>query len=325
MRRSKGKQKTPEQMRRRANRRQRLFHMIGRLFFLSVLAAAAVLALTIFFKVDTIAVEGATRYTAEEIVAGMTVKQGDNLYLWNKVKEADMLLEKFPYLQTVQMRRRLPDTVEVTVTECSAVAAAPYSGGYLFVSAQGKALEQSANDGGLPVVVGTTLNDVTLGRVLTAENGEQAEVLLDILQNLDAAGMLEQLSFLNLSDLTDIRIGYQDRFDIRLESVNNLSYYLRFAQTVIDERLSPSDIGRLYWDTQNRLHFIPDTADNVARSGMATASTGTTVPVTADGDADAAADDGDAAQQSGGAGGDTPEDDGAAEDDEGVQEDSEDG
>ena len=163
MRRRRRKQKTPEQMRRRANRRHRFFHMIGRLFFLGVLVAAAVLALTIFFKVETVKVEGATRYTAEEIIAGMNVKQGDNLYLWNKVKESDMLLEKFPYLQTVQMRRRLPDTVEITVTECSAVVAVPYSGGYLYVSAQGKALEQSANDGGLPVVVGATLNDVALG------------------------------------------------------------------------------------------------------------------------------------------------------------------
>lgn len=284
MRRRRRKQKTPEQMRRRANRRHRFFHMIGRLFFLGVLVAAAVLALTIFFKVETVKVEGATRYTAEEIIAGMNVKQGDNLYLWNKVKESDMLLEKFPYLQTVQMRRRLPDTVEITVTECSAVVAVPYSGGYLYVSAQGKALEQSANDGGLPVVVGATLNDVALGCVLTQENGDETEALLDILQNLDAAGMLEQLSFINLSDLTDIRIGYQDRFDIRLKSINNLSYYLRFAQTVIDERLSPSDIGRLYWDAQNRLHFIPDTADNVARSGMASASTNATEPAVTDTD-----------------------------------------
>lgn len=284
MRRRRRKQKTPEQMRRRANRRHRFFHMIGRLFFLGVLVAAAVLALTIFFKVETVKVEGATRYTAEEIIAGMNVKQGDNLYLWNKVKESDMLLEKFPYLQTVQMRRRLPDTVEITVTECSAAVAVPYSGGYLYVSAQGKALEQSANDGGLPVVVGATLNDVVLGRVLTQANGEETEALLDILQNLDAAGMLEQLSFINLSDLTDIRIGYQDRFDIRLKSINNLSYYLRFAQTVIDERLSPSDIGRLYWDAQNRLHFIPDTADNVARSGMASASTNATEPAVMDTD-----------------------------------------
>lgn len=284
MRRRRRKQKTPEQMRRQANRRHRFFHMIGRLFFLGVLVAAAVLALTIFFKVETVKVEGATRYTAEEIIAGMNVKQGDNLYLWNKVKESDMLLEKFPYLQTVQMRRRLPDTVEITVTECSAAVAVPYSGGYLYVSAQGKALEQSANDGGLPVVVGATLNDVVLGRVLTQANGEETEALLDILQNLDAAGMLEQLSFINLSDLTDIRIGYQDRFDIRLKSINNLSYYLRFAQTVIDERLSPSDIGRLYWDAQNRLHFIPDTADNVARSGMASASTNATEPAVMDTD-----------------------------------------
>ena len=81
MRRRKRKQKTPEQMRKRANRRQRFFHTVGRLLFVGILLSAAVLALTVFFKVDTISVEGSTKYTPEEIVAGMDVKKGDNLYL----------------------------------------------------------------------------------------------------------------------------------------------------------------------------------------------------------------------------------------------------
>ena len=58
-------------------------------------------------------------------------------------------------------------------------------------------------------------------------------------------------------------------------------YRLRFASTVIDERLSPSDIGRLYWDTQNRLHYVPDTAENVAASAAGT-QTESSIPVNLD-------------------------------------------
>ena len=68
LRRRRRKQKTPEQQRRRANRRQRFFHAVGRVLFIGILVAAAILALTIFFKVNTISVEGAMRYSAEEIV-----------------------------------------------------------------------------------------------------------------------------------------------------------------------------------------------------------------------------------------------------------------
>ena len=217
MRRRRRRQKTPEQVRRRVSRRQRFFHTIGRILFLGILLAAATLALTVFFKVDTITVEGAQKYRAEEIVAGMDVKQGDNLYLWNKVKVCDAMLEKFPYLQSVQIRRHLPNALVVTVTECSASVAIASNGGYLLLSKEGKALEQSANSNGLPVVTGMTLTDVPLGKILSSDSSEAADDLLTILQTLDAADMLKDLAFINLSDLHDIHIGYLKRFDIRVD------------------------------------------------------------------------------------------------------------
>ena len=266
MRRRRRKQKTPEQQRRHANRRQRFFRVVGRVLFIGILLAAAIVALTVFFRVHTITVEGAARYTAEEIVAGMDVKQGDNLYLWNKVKVTDELLQQFPYLETVQIRRHLPDTLVVTVEECTAVVAVPSDGGYYYLSEQGKVLEQNAADGGLPVVTGVTLSGLTPGQMVEPGEDAYVDAMLEVLQTMDAGGMLDGLRFINLQDLTDIRIGYDGQFDIRIGTMDGLVYRLRFAKTVIDERLSPSDIGQLYWDSQNRLHFVPGTAESVAAS-----------------------------------------------------------
>lgn len=312
MRRRKRRQKTPEQMRRRVSRRQRFFHMIGRILFLGILLAAAILALTVFFKVDTITVEGAQKYRAEEIVAGMDVKQGDNLYLWNKVKVCDALLEKFPYLESVQIRRHLPNALVVTVTECSASVAVSSNGGYLLLSEQGKALEQSATNNGLPVVTGMTLTDVPLGQILPRESSDAAEDLLTILQTMDAADMLGNLDYINLSDLHDIHIVYQDRFDIRVGSVDNLAYQLRFAQTVIEERLSPSDIGQLYWDAQNRLHYVPDTAENVEKAGLGLASSTVVTDLTPDDTAQTDAEDAQSSELSEGSGDETQDSNDAA-------------
>lgn len=278
MKRRERKQITPDQERRRANRRQRIIRAAGRVLFLAILVAAAICALTIFFKVKTISVEGAMRYHAEEIVAGMGVKQGDNLYLWNKVKVSDRLLHDFPYLESVQIRRRLPDTLMVTVTECSGAVAVPSGTGYCYLSEQGKVLELSETDGGLATVSGVALEDAEPGELVERAQDAYVDALLDVLQTLDAAGMLDGLRFINLTDLTDIRIGYEGRFDIRVGTLDGLSYRIRFAQTVIGERLSPSDIGRLYWDDQNRLHFVPDTAENVAASANET-ETGSSPPV----------------------------------------------
>ena len=48
---------------------------------------------------------------------------------------------------------------------------------------------------------------------------------------------------------------------------------------MIDERLSPSDIGRLYWDKDDRLHFVPDTAESVAASATGTETIAGSAPV----------------------------------------------
>lgn len=266
MKKRKRKQKTPQQQRRRANRRQRILYIAGRAAFLAVLLAAAILALTVFFKVETIRVEGSSRYAAADIADSMDVKVGDNLYLWNKVKEGDKLLERFPYLDSVLIRRHLPDTLVVTVTECQAALAVPSDGGYYRVSSKGKVLEITPEDGGLPVATGVPLMGMQPGQMIDPTVDAYADALLTVLTALDASGLLPEVDFVNLQSLTDIRIGYQERFDLRVGTLEQMAYRLRFAMTVIGERLSPSDIGRLYWDARDRLHFVPDTAENVAKS-----------------------------------------------------------
>ena len=87
-------------------------------------------------------------------------------------------------------------------------------------------------------------------------------------QALGEQQMADDLQFINLQELTDVRIGCGGRFDLRIGAVDSdLSYRVRFAQTVISDRLSPSDIGKLYWDDEGRMHFVPETAEEVARSG----------------------------------------------------------
>ena len=277
MSRRKRRRHTPEPYPRRG-RARRFFRTLGRVLFTCVLMAAAVAALAVFFKVKTISVEGAMKYGSEELISGMDIQKGDNLYLWNKNRVIADLMRDFPYLETVQLRRRLPDALVLTVTECSAAAAVKNEDGtFTYISAAGKLLENSTSDSALPIVIGVTLDGEQPGDFIRQAADVHTDALLEILQTVDAAEMLDKLSFINVQDLTDIRIGCDKRFDIRVGTLDDLAYRLRFAQTVIDERLSPSDIGRLYWDTQERMHFVPDTAENVAKSGTEQASS---APVT---------------------------------------------
>lgn len=103
---------------RRPGKFRRALHALSRAVLLLLLTAAAIVMMTIFFKVNTISVEGAEKYSVEEITNALDISKGDNLYLWNKMKVQEHLLEKLPYLDSVRIRRHLPDALVLTVTEC---------------------------------------------------------------------------------------------------------------------------------------------------------------------------------------------------------------
>lgn len=227
MRRRRRKKHTPDQMEQQ-RRGRKIFRVLGRVLLTGIVLVAAVVAMTVFFRVKNVSVEGAAQYSSEELIAGMDVKKGDNLYLWNKKRVISDLMHSFPYLESVQLRRKIPDSLVLTVTECTAAAAVQNEDNtFTYVSAGGKVLENNAEDGGLPIVLGVTL-DAQIGDFLETGTDAHIDAMLNVLKNMDAAGLLEKMSFLNLNDLTDVRIGYDKRFDIRAAALDDLSYRLRF-------------------------------------------------------------------------------------------------
>ena len=106
----------------RRHRRFRFTKLYGVLSALVILAAV-IGGCIVFFKVDTIHVEGNERYTADQIVEAAGVRQGDNMYLLNKFKMIDQIKEKLTYVDDVTIRRKLPNTLNITVDEYTVAAA----------------------------------------------------------------------------------------------------------------------------------------------------------------------------------------------------------
>lgn len=94
-----------------------------RLLCLAVVIAAFLGALTMFFRIDMIVVEGNERYTEEQIIEAAGVQKEQNLVLLNKYKVKQSIFDTLPYVETVVINRKYPDALILTVTECTASAA----------------------------------------------------------------------------------------------------------------------------------------------------------------------------------------------------------
>ena len=83
---------------RKRKRGRRRFGLLFKLLCGAALVAAATLGATVFFQVETIAVVGNSRYTAQEVIDASGVQIGDNLFQMNKNQISQQILQRLPYV-----------------------------------------------------------------------------------------------------------------------------------------------------------------------------------------------------------------------------------
>lgn len=128
----------------RRDRRQSLF--IGA----AAVSSAALVMLSViffaFFKVKKIEVAGETPYSDSRITELCEFSKGDNLMFIDTVNSEQQVLDALPYIESCQIRRTIPNVVEVNVTCANTLGVAEIGSGFWsIVSTGGKILENVTN------------------------------------------------------------------------------------------------------------------------------------------------------------------------------------
>ena len=110
---------------------------------MAAIVAAVIFGVAIFFKVNTVEVQGNTIYSAEEIRSASGIQKGDNLFTLNKEAAAGSIKASLPYVETVSIIRFLPDKIVIEVKESDATFAVTTDTNTTWlINSVGKALEQ---------------------------------------------------------------------------------------------------------------------------------------------------------------------------------------
>ena len=247
-----------------ANRRRRRgrFSFLLKLLCVLLIIGATVAALTVFFKVQSIRVSGNARYSEEEIVAASGIRLEDNLFLLNKYSAAQAIFETLPYVEEAAINRALPDTIVITVQECTAAAGVVTQEGVWLISANGKLLEQTdALPDGCPGIVGVEPEAPALSAQLSLgeEKTLTTETLLTLVKTADGCGMLPDIGSIDLSDAESITFTYLGRFTVRLPWDSDMDYIFRSVQGTVNA-LESNETGELNYmllKSKGEMHFIP--------------------------------------------------------------------
>lgn len=251
---------------RSTNRRRRKgrFSFLLRLLCSLLILGAAIAALTLFFRVQTIEVSGGERYSAQEVIDASGIEIEDNLFLLNKYNAAQAIFDLLPYVEETTINRRLPDTIVITVQECDAAAALETPSGFWLISENGKLLEQTdAVPVSCPLVTGIEPADAAPSTQLS-EGGERAEavtVLLTILRTAKQREMLADLRHIDLTDPEAIHFAYLERFTVKLPWDADMDTILRGMEEVVTGELESNQTGEINFmnlASKGWINFIPD-------------------------------------------------------------------
>ncbi len=235
---------------------------------------ALTLGLSVFFKVKTIVVSGAQKYSAWTVKEASGIEEGDNLLSFGSIKACGKIIAELPYVESVRIGIKLPDTVNIEIKELDvAYAVRDSSGLWWLMTADGKMIDQvdAATAGGYTQIEGIKLDMPTIGGQAVAaqedrpsaapsdtEDGEtemtipitvtaqdKLNTALEILQYLEENGVIGQITLVNVEDIGNLRMNYNgDQYEIRLGDTSRLSYKIELMYKAI-KSLKEYDTGLL--------------------------------------------------------------------------------
>lgn len=228
------------------------------IFFTAVLVVLVIVAgCIVFFKVSNvdIYVRGAggetnllapgDSYTQEEILKAAGIQIGDNLCLLNRNRTAINILDRLPYISSVSIRKSLPGTLTLTITESQAVAAIQVGEEtWWLIDINGKLLEPAQDNRGYITVEGLTLLEPEAGQELCVPDGSDSEVpsqslqkdsLIQLLPPLQDYDLLDDIVTISLTSESEVVLDYDSRIKVKLPLEADFDYMIEYFSSILTE------------------------------------------------------------------------------------------
>ena len=223
--------------RRRPSRRAGRF--LGLYIFLSIILITVVIVAgcVVFFKVNQFEVKGNNRYAAEEIVEASGIDTGDNLCLVKKTDAAGKVLSRLSYVRSVNIRRKLPDTIVITVVETDAVAAVKTEDSWWLMNAEGQLLEELKDAGDYIEITGLPLVAPKAGETVAVEADYRLmrRSLIELLTAMQGRDLLKKVRSIQCSDEAQLIMNYNGQLKVKMRTDADYDYQVKMLEAVLEK------------------------------------------------------------------------------------------
>lgn len=220
--------------RRRLKKRKQIIFYTFSLFLL--LVVAVILSLTVFFKVETITVEGKTPYSNDKVIKMSGINKNDNLFLIDKSKAAENIMQRLPYIGSVKISNKLPSGIVISVEKTSEKCAIANGEGYVLTNEDSKVLQVGVTeiDAKLIVISGGNVKKSEIGKNIEFENKETQDLVRKIMESVKI-NKINDITQIDVSDKLNIKMTYQNRIELLFGSILQIDKKMKFAVEVLEK------------------------------------------------------------------------------------------
>lgn len=249
--RKRNRQSLPQPPRRRRRHGRRGLYAAAA--FLIIIAAGAALCCTVFFRIEKVELHGDSGYTEEQIKAAGGIAEGARLMLFSGERAAALIQDSLPYAETVQIRKKLPDTLVVTAEAPRLRARVNAGTGMLLISGKGRILEEGYEGGEAEYLPEDPR--VSGGYVVFGEG--ELEGCNSIYAAASAGGVAGVTAVSAAGGGAQAYFVYDGRVKVKLGGLNGLEYKMKFAKYFIENGLGADETGVADVSKGGTLHFNP--------------------------------------------------------------------
>lgn len=232
------------------NKQEKKASIIGKILkwtslFLVFIAMIVFATVSPIFNITEVDVTGNKRLSKEQVVDLSGIETDENIFKEN-LSDSKKSIKQSGYIESVNIKRILPNKVEINIVERENTFASKFGNGYIYLNNQGYILEINEKNDNLPELVGlsTSGESVAEGNRLNNADLKKLSVVLKIMSTANVKNISGLINRIDITDESNYKLYFDSEQKIAyLGDCSDLETRMLYLAAILEkEKGNPGEI-----------------------------------------------------------------------------------
>lgn len=212
------------------------------------------------FSIKNISIQGDSGYSDSEVISASGLDTGSDMLFLNSKDVESKIYMSFPNIDEVKVSKKFPNKLVISLESATPAYYLETENEYLVISSKNKLLMRALDlPEGIVGIVGLEADIKKTGKI-EYKNAELEHLVEEILNLFKDKG-IENINEVDISDLQNITLMYDNRIRINIGNSDDMDYKILTVKEIINDKISKTEKGTLNLKdlkTENRTYFTSE-------------------------------------------------------------------